>query len=313
MSAPSMNVPKTPFDISFCIINLNACSYLKNCLHALPAAAAGLSYEVIVVDNGSTDGSRQMLQEEFPATLVIVNSSNLGYTLPMNQALRATRGAFLAQINPDTLPHGEAFNVLYSYMQSHPDVGICTPKVLNIDGTLQRQCRRGAARPWDVISYFLGLSNLFPHSRFFGGYLKTYLKEDELTEVEAVSGSCMLVRRAVIDQIGYLDEQFFAYQEDADFCFRTRQAGWKIMYVPQAAVTHLGGQGGSRTQPMRGIYEWHHSYYLYYNKHLARDYFFLVNWFMYLAMGVKLGLSLLVNAIRKEKVVGTKKPAAKRA
>ncbi len=191
-----------------------------------------------------------MLATEFPQVRVIQNTSNLGYTVPMNQALRAGTGQYLMQLNPDTLLHPGLFDTLFDFMESNPRVGICTPKVLNSDGTLQKQCRRSAARPWDAISYNLGLSRLFPNSRFFGRYLMEYLPEDQIAEVEAVSGSCMLIRRAVVDQVGYLDEAFFAYQEDADFCFRAREAGWKIYYVPTAQITHFGGLGGSRFMPL---------------------------------------------------------------
>ncbi len=293
---------------SFCIVNLNARDYLHGCLNQLPAAAQDLHWEVVVVDNGSSDGSLEMLDNDYPWVHQIRNNHNRGYTLPMNQALRAARGEFLVQLNPDTLPHQRAFNTLHEFMQSNPQAGICTPKVLNRDGSLQMQCRRSAARPWDVITYFSGLNRRFPHNPRFGRYLLTYLPEDETAEVEAVSGSCMVIRRAVVDQIGYLDEAFFAYQEDADFCFRARQAGWKIYYYPHSQITHFGGMGGSRNQPYRGIYEWHRSYYLYYRKHLTRDYFFLVNGLMYLAIAGKLGFSLLKAFFSREKIVGTPKP-----
>lgn len=136
----------------------------------------------------------------------------------------------------------------------------------------------------------------------------TYLPDDQIAEVEAVSGSCMFIRREVINQIGYLDERFFAYQEDADFCYRAREAGWKIFYVPIAEVIHFGGQGGSKTQPYRAIYEWHRSYYLYYRKHLAKNYIFIINWLMYTAMGLKLTISLLRALLSSNKTVGTPKP-----
>ena len=159
-----------------------------------------------------------------------------------------------------------------------------------------------------MITYFTGLWKLFPRSPLFGRYLLTYLPEDETCEVEAVSGSCMVIRRAVVDAIGYLDETYFAYQEDSDFCFRARQAGWKVFFLPEAQITHFGGQGGSGHQPYRGIYHWHRSYLVYYRRHLARDYFFLVNWLMYAGMALKLGLALAANLLRREKVVGTRKP-----
>ncbi len=295
-------------DISICIVNLNAKGFLRDCLLSIPQAASHIRWEVIVVDNGSKDGSVKMIKDEFPHVQLLINEQNLGYTRPMNQALRIGGGKYLVQLNPDTLPQQQAFDRLFDFMENHPEIGICTPKVLNRDGRLQLQCRRSAARPWDTITYFSGLSRLFPKSPFFSKYLLTYLPEDEIAEVEAVSGSCMFTRQAVIEQIGYLDENFFAYQEDADFCFRARQAGWKIYYFPHASVIHYGGQGGSRTQPYRAIFEWHRSYYHYYRKHLAKEYLFFVNWLMYLAMAGKLGISLVRAILSHEKVVGTPKP-----
>lgn len=136
----------------------------------------------------------------------------------------------------------------------------------------------------------------------------TYLDEDLTHEAQAVSGSCMMIRREVIEQIGFLDEDFFAYQEDSDFCRRARLAGWKIYYNPAAQIVHFAGEGGSGVQPFRSIYVWHRSYYLYYRKHFAKDYFFLFNWVYYAGMLAKFGLALVVNLFRKKKVVGTRKP-----
>jgi GT2 family glycosyltransferase len=295
-------------DVSISIVSLNTSDLLRDCLNSLRQATTRVTYEVIVVDNGSQDGTVAMLRREFPDVRLICLERNEGYTLPMNLGLRAGQGRYLLQLNPDTQVHPGLLEGLVEFLDAQPRVGIVTPKVLNRDGSLQKQCRRSAARPWDVFTYFLGLSRLFPKSRKFGGYLLTYRGDDELFEVEAVSGSCMLIRRAVVEQIGYLDEAYFAYQEDTDFCFRAREAGWKIFYVPGASLIHFGGQGGSRVQPYHGILQWHRSYYLYYRRHLAKDYFFLINGCMYALMGVKLGFSLLVNALRKEKIVGTRKP-----
>lgn len=295
-------------ELSVCIVTFQAEAYLRGCLQSIQANPPPESYEIIVVDNHSTDNTLSMLASEFPQVQVICNSTNRGYTAPMNQALRAARGQYLMQLNPDTIVHPGAFAALIEFMQSNPRAGIVGPKVLNTDGTLQKPCRRGESRPWAVFTYFLGLSSLFPKSRLFGGYLLNYLDEDQVNEVDGVSGSCMLIRRQVIEQIGYLDERFFAYQEDADFCFRARKTGWAIYYVPTARITHYGGMGGSRVQPYRSIYQWHRSYWLHYRKNMASDYLFLFNWFYYLAMVVKLGLSLLANSLRKDKFAGSRKP-----
>lgn len=280
---------------------------MRDCLRSLFEHTRSLDLEVIVVDNGSKDGVAEMLREEYPAVQFIENERNAGYTRPMNQSLRAGSGRYLLQLNPDTLIKPGALERLVHFLGEDPKAGICGPKVLNKDGTLQKACRRGEPRPLAVISYFTGLSRLFPRSKRFGEYLMSYMDEDETHTAASLSGSCMLIRREVVEQIGYLDERFFAYQEDADYCFRARQAGWQVYYVPAAQIVHFGGQGGSRVHPFRSIIEWHKSYYWYYRKHLAKDYFFLFNLLYYTAMGVKLGLALLVNFLRKEKYAGPRR------
>jgi GT2 family glycosyltransferase len=293
--------------LSICILTLNARDFLRACLHSIQEHTT-LDHEIIVVDNGSSDGTSDMLQTEFPTVRLIQNQENLGYTYPNNQAMQLAKGRFIALLNPDTLVHSGAFEQLCAFLESHPDVGIVGPKVLNPDGTLQAPCRRGDSRPWAVISYFTGLAKRFPDKAFFNGYLLTHLPEDQIHPVDGVSGSCMFIRREVVDQIGYLDERFFAYQEDADYCLRARQAGWRVYYNPEAQITHFGGQGGSRVQPYRSIWAWHKSYFLYYRKHFAGDYFFLFNWLYYVAMGVKLLMALLKNALSGNAFGGDRKP-----
>jgi GT2 family glycosyltransferase len=314
-------------DLSICIPTLNASPYLRNCLKSIgdqasylqwvktgssnsvdpttsPTNGKILSFEVIIVDNASTDDTLPMLQADFPDVILIQNDKNEGFSRPINQALRRSQGRYMMVLNPDTIILSGAINELINYMDDHPEVGICGPKVLNRDGSLQKSCRRGVSRPWAAFSYFSGLSSVFPHSKLFGGYHLNYLDENDMHEVDGVAGSCMLIRRKVVDEIGFFDERFFAYQEDADYCFQAKKAGWKVVYLPSAQIVHFGGQGGSRVQPYRSIIEWHRSYYLYYRKNLSRDYFFLFNWFYYFLMGVKLAVSLIANSLRTEKYAG---------
>jgi len=294
-------------DLSICLVSLNTIHYLRGCLKSLAEHPASLPTEIIVVDNGSTDGTQEMLAQEYPHVLRIQNSKNEGFVRPANQAMRAALGRYFLLLNPDTLVLPGALDRLVAFLEEHPKAGIVGPKVLNRDGSLQQACRRGVSRPWATLSYFLGLYRLFPHSQFFGGYLLNYLDEDETHAVDSVSGSCMLIRREAAEQIGYLDERFFAYQEDADFCFQAHRLGWQVYYHPAAHIIHFGGQGGSRHQPFRSIFEWHRSYYLFYRKNLAKDYFFLFNWIYYALMALKLGLSLLRNLLRKEKHPGPRR------
>jgi GT2 family glycosyltransferase len=318
-------------NLSICITTLNACDYLQNCLRSiyeqseylqstdgysnldfpspplLSTPLNKLTFELIIVDNASDDGTVDMLHRDYPEIKLFLNEKNDGFAKPMNQAMRASLGDYFLILNPDTIILPGALNELVVYLVAHPDVGICGPKVLNRDGSLQKACRRGVSRPWAAFSYFSGLSALFPKSKFFGGYLLNYLDENSTHEVDGVSGSCMLVRRVVVEQVGYFDERFFAYQEDADFCFQAKKAGWKVVYHPQAQIIHYGGQGGSRVHPYHAIYEWHRSYFLYYQKNLAKDYFFIFNWFYYILMGLKLTVSLIANALRRDKFAGPRR------
>ena len=195
-------------DLSICIVSFKARDLLQESLRSIYATIGKLSFEIIVVDNCSEDGTVEMLKSEFPTVQLIVNDENTGYTRPNNQAMRVSKGRYLVIINPDTLVKPGAFETLAAFLDSHPEAGIVGPKVLNRDGTLQKQCRRSEARPWDAFCYFSGLSRLYPHDKRFSGYLMTYLDEDLTHEAQAVSGSCMMIRREVIEQIGFLDEDF---------------------------------------------------------------------------------------------------------
>jgi len=288
-------------DLSICIITLDARDYLRACLESIRKYSPALSYEIIVADNASTDGTVEMLARDYPQVRVIRNPQNFGFSKPVNQMLAVAQGDFFVLLNPDTLLVEDVFTPLVAYLRAHPEVGIAIPKVVNADGSLQVQSRRGEARPAEVFGYFFRLGKLFPRSRKLNGYLQSWLPENEIAEVKAVSGSCMFIRRETYQQVGAFDEQFFAYQEDSDYCLRARQAGWKVMYVPLAKIIHFGGQGGSSAQPVQSLYQWHRSYYLYYRKHFAKDYFFLFNWFYYGMMALKLLLALLVNQFKPHK------------
>ncbi len=212
-------------DISICIPTLNARTVIRDCLRSIHANMQKASFEIIVVDNNSQDGTVEMLKDEFPTVQLIVNDHNEGFTRPSNQALQASCGSYALLLNNDTLIQRHALDRLIEFAYAYLEIGNVSPKVLNRDGTLQKQCRRSFATPWDLFCYFSGLSYLFPNSPLFARCLVTYLDENETQSVDAVSGSCMLIRREVMNQIGLLDERFFAYQEDTDYCFPAKQAG----------------------------------------------------------------------------------------
>lgn len=296
-------------DLGVCIVTRKSKEVLLDCLVSLYEQTQGLDLDVVVVDNDSQDGTVEEVRLKFPNVKLILNNENLGFSRAVNQGLRILDARYYALLNPDAIVLDRALPRLIQFMEENPQAGVCVPKVLNSDGTLQYQCRRGEARPGEVFSYFIGLARMFPNDTRFTGYLLNHIDNDQVNEVMAVSGSCMMIRRAVIEQIGYFDERYFAYQEDTDYCFHARQSGWKVYYVPMARVIHHGGRGGSGVNPYFGVYQWHRSYYLYYRKNLARDYPFWFHPLYYFVMFVKMTLNLAGVFFSRDKVVGTRKPS----
>ena len=199
-------------DISVCIVNLNSIKQLEKCLSTLKSGIWPLSYEVIIVDNFSKDGSQNFIRTNFSYVRLISNLRNYGYTSEINKAMKIGVGRYKLILNPDSRLMPKSIVTLVSFLKKTAGVGIVGPLVLNEDGSLQWSCRRGVARPFAVFSYFLGLARLFPYNKIFTGYHLNHLKVDDINEVSGVSGSCMLIDQNLIDEIGYFDEKYFAYQ-----------------------------------------------------------------------------------------------------
>ena len=275
-------------NISYCIVNLNAGGVLFNCLKSIPGSLDDHSYEVIIIDNNSSDNSQLMVKTLFKDYQLIQNKRNEGYTKALNKGLLQAKGEYLVVLNPDTILQKKSITKLVNALQNNSDVGIIGPKVINKDGTFQKSCRRGLAKPQAVFSYFLGLSKLFPGNEIFTGYQLNHLDENKENEVYGVSGSCMVIKKTVTNDIGYFDERYFAYQEDSDYCLMAINKGWKILYFPSVQIIHKGGVGGSNSVPMKAIFEWHRSYYLYYEKHFQHNYLIFFNIFYKIIMLIKL-------------------------
>jgi GT2 family glycosyltransferase len=296
-------------EIGICIVARRSKEEVLACLDSVIEQSGSLDIQMVVVDNDSQDGTDADIRLKFPNVKLILNNENYGFSRAVNQGLRMLDARYYLLLNPDTIVLDHALQKLVEFMDENPEAGICVPKVLNRDGSLQYQCRRGEGRPWETFSYFLGLARLFPQDQRFTGYLLNHLDNEKVSEVKTVSGSCMMIRREVVEQIGYLDERYFAYQEDADYCIQARHAGWKVFFVPLAQVIHYGGRGGSASNPYFGVYHWHLSYFLYYRKNLAKDYPFWFHPLYYLVMLIKMTFNLVVLLISREKIVGTRKPA----
>lgn len=228
--------------LSIIIINYNVRTFLENALHSIKKATSGIECEIIVVDNASDDGSVEMIREKFPDVRLITNELNIGFARANNIALKIARGKYLALINPDTIIQEDTFASLIKFLENNPEAGLVGCKILNPDGTLQLACRRSIPTPWSAFTKFTGLSSLFPKTKLFGRYNLTYLDEDKIYEVEAISGSFMFLRKAVYEQVGGLDENYFMYGEDLDWCHRIRKSGWKIFYYPETQIIHFKGE-----------------------------------------------------------------------
>lgn len=284
--------------ISFCIVNLNAKEVLKECLISINNSMSGEEYEIIITDNNSTDGSQKMINSLDRNIHIIQNKNNEGYTSAINKSILKSKGKYIVVLNPDTILKYKSIVILIESLKKNKYIGIVGPKVINEDGTFQKSCRRGLAEPKAVFSYFLGLSSKFSKNKNFTGYHLNHLDENVPNEVFGVSGSCMVIKREVIKDIGYFDERYFAYQEDSDYCLMAINKGWKILYNPNVQVLHKGGMGGSSTVPMKAIFEWHRSYFKYYFKHFSKDYSFLFNTFYSLVMLMKLLFSQIYFIIK---------------
>ncbi len=234
-------------DLSVIIVNYNVKEFLLNLLESIRKATERLNVEIIVVDNASEDGSPAAIKGKFPQVKLIENKKNLGFGKANNQALKIASGEFLLLINPDAIVREDTLTKMLRFFREHPECGLAGCKVLNPDGTLQLPCRRSFPTPWVSFTKITGLSKLFPKSKLFAKYNLTYLDENQTYEVDAVSGSFMMLRKKVYEKVGGFDERFFMYGEDLDYCYRVKKAGFKVYYFAGAEVIHYKGESTRRS------------------------------------------------------------------
>jgi GT2 family glycosyltransferase len=268
-------------DISIIIVNFNTLGLLRDCLNSV-MQTEGRACEMIVVDNASADGSADMVEGEFRGVLLVRNSQNAGFAKANNQGIRLARGRYVLLLNSDTIVRQGALGSMAAFLDSEAAVGGVACKLLNEDGTIQASV---GDRPGPMLLLFrlLGASRLISGdrprrrlARSFGfllgrtvrSYLTPYAVDRSPVEVESISAACLMLRKEVVEQVGFLDESFFMYLEDMDYCIRIRQAGWKLYYLPGGEVVHLGG--GSTGGRMRNNSS--HSYralFHFYRKHFS--------------------------------------------
>jgi len=256
-------------DLSIIIVSYNGREHLRKCLQSLAAHGPGVGHEVIVVDNASQDGSREMVAAEFPQARLLPLPKNVGFAAGANRGIGEASGEAIVLLNPDSELKEDVFDPMLAYLRGHPDIGILAPKLRDEDGSLQLSCRRFPTFSVALFNRYSLLTRLLPRNRFSARYLLTDWDHSAIAAVDWVSGACLMARRSLFEEIGPLDEGYFMYIEDVDLCQRVHRAGYKVVYFPEAAITHHIGRS-SHTLPSRSIIERHRSMWHYYKKYLRR-------------------------------------------
>ncbi len=231
-------------DLSIVIVSYNTKDLLKECIESIYKNSKDLFFEIIVVDNNSSDGSSEMVSKNFKDVILIENTKNLGFSTANNIGVKKTSGKFVLFLNSDTLVYENTLKYMIDFMDEHKDAGAATCKLLMPNGKIDDASHRGFPTPWNAFSHFSGLSKMFAKSKLFGGYNLTNLDFDKTHEIDALAGAFMLVRRIAGEKIGWWNEDYFFYGEDLDFCFMLKQNNWKIYYVPEVSILHYKGVSG---------------------------------------------------------------------
>jgi GT2 family glycosyltransferase len=290
------------FKLVICIAAHNVSGLLRQCLRSVFNSKVSFPFDVIVNDDGSSDDTSSMVKSEFPQVDVMRNEESLGFAKTNNQMLRrySGRSQFYLLLNDDTVVESTAIQEIVDFADRHQDAGIVGGKVVRADGTLDWPCKRSFQTPSIFFYRALRLDKLFPESRRFGRYHLTYLDENATHEVDAVCGAFLMIRDQALQQVGPLDEAFFMYGEDMDWCFRAKSAGWKVYYYPKARIIHYKSQS-IRKRSSRMICWWYRSTWMMYKKSLHHSYNPLTNWMVWIGMHGMLLLSLCANSLRPTK------------
>ncbi|MGH7869874.1 MAG: glycosyltransferase family 2 protein [Candidatus Dormibacteraceae bacterium] len=252
-------------DVSIIIVSWNARGHLRNCLDSIRQTRGEAVREVIVVDNASSDGSPDMVAEQYPEVKLIRSDKNLGFARANNLGIRNACGSLLALVNSDVVVHPQCFQRLADFLALHPEAGLVGPKVFGGDGRLQRTCRLLPGR-WNILCEAVALDRLFPHYGLFSGREMRHWDQSNTAEVEVLSGCFWLARRKAVEAVGGLDERFFFYAEDIDWCKRFQDCGWRVFFCCEATAVHFGG-GSSSNAPLRYSIEMLRSNLAYWRKH----------------------------------------------
>jgi N-acetylglucosaminyl-diphospho-decaprenol L-rhamnosyltransferase len=256
-------------EISVVIVNYRKGELLHDCIESVFATAKDLPVEVIVVDNASNDGTTETMPQDLPRLRLIGNRDNVGFARATNQGMATARGEFLLWLNPDTVVREGALAELRGFLRGHPDAGAVGPKMVGPDGSTQYSCRAFPSFAAALFARYSLATRLWPTNPFSRRYLLSDWNHDAVRKVDWISGACLMTSREVIRQVGGLDEGFFLFNEDVDWCRRLKAAGWNVYYQPRAVVVHhIGASRGALRA--RVVIERHRGMFRYYRKHMRR-------------------------------------------
>ena len=247
--------------ISIIIVSWNTASFLENCLVSILTNPPTSPFEIWVVDNASADDSPRMVREKFPQVHLIENRENMGFARANNQAILRCAGRYILLLNPDTLVASGALQALVDFLDKNTEVGAAGARILNPDGSLQI-----SAHPQPTLSRELWRLFHLDNLSSYAEYPLTKWETKEAREVDVLMGACLLLRKEVLNQIGFLDEDYFIYSEEVDLCYRIQRAGWHLFWVPQAEVAHFGGQS-TQQAPTEMFLNLYHGKIKYFRKH----------------------------------------------
>jgi hypothetical protein len=283
-------------DLSVVIVNYQTFELTRNTINSILEYDHPFSYEIFVVDNASSDDSLARLKDYFNDKVkFIASKENNGFAAGNNQALRQATGRYQLLLNSDTIVWENTLENIYDYMEKHDDVGACGCRVLLENGELDKACKRSFP---NVKNSFIRLFHI-PAKSKDDNYNLTDLPDDEVYEIDCLTGAFMFIRKDALDRVGLLDETFFMYGEDIDLCYRIKQGGWQIVYYGKSKITHLKG-ASSKKQKSKLIYEFYRAMYIYYKKHHANESLFIVNWAVYLGIALLCLLKLFLNLFKKK-------------
>jgi len=269
-------------DLSIAIVNWNTREYLERCLRSIFEHPPDCEFEVIVVDNASTDGSAKLVADNFHNVTLISNSENLGYARGNNQAIETSSGEFILLLNPDIEVKPGALDALLAFAKAHPEAAAVGCRLIHPDGRIQRSVRSFPS-PAAVLFEYLKISRIFPNSRLFGRYRMTYFDYSTAAEVDQPMASCLLLSRRALDDVGTFDEQFPIFFNDVDWCYRAKKKGWKIFFTPDAEVIHHGGASTTQVRA-KMISESHRSLARFYAKHYRGKMCAVIYWLIMIAI-----------------------------